>query len=411
MRLQSEVDVVVIGAGAAGIAAARRLHRHGRSVLVVEAMDRLGGRAHTVVLGGCPFDLGCGWLHSADRNPLARLAETGGVPLDRSEAAWGVQLRNLGFSAADQRAAGETYAVFEERAHRAPPPSDCAGELLARDDPWRAFADGLSGYMNGAELDRLSVRDFLAYDDAATENNWRVPSGYGALIAGAADGLDIALGTRVSAIDHGGRTVRVETDRGAVQARAAIVTVSTSVLAVGAMRFTPAPDDHLHAAAGLPLGLADKLFLRMADAEAVPPESHLLGDPHSSRTGSYYLRPFGRPVIECFFGGIGARTLEEAGPGAAEALAREELGRLLGADFATGLTSLAATAWGREPTVLGSYSHALPGRADARAVLAAPPSERLVFAGEACSPHDFSTAHGAWASGLRAADLIEVTLG
>ena len=121
--------------------------------------------------------------------------------------------------------------------------------------------------------------------------------------------------------------------------------------------------------------------------------------------------PFGRPVVECFLGGLLARELEAAGAAAAVDFVRGELGALLGARFAGGLRPLAVTAWGREPTILGSYSHALPGAADARAVLAAPVSPRLAFAGEACSPHDFSTAHGAWASGVAAADFVAEALG
>ena len=163
-------------------------------------------------------------------------------------------------------------------------------------------------------------------------------------------------------------------------------------------------------ASRLPLGLANKVFLSLAEPDAVPPESHLLGRFDSARTGSYYLRPFGRPVVECFLGGILARDLEAEGEDAALAFVREELAALLGADFARGLAPLAVTAWGREPTILGSYSHALPRSADARAVLARPVSPRLCFAGEACSPRDFSTAHGAWETGIAAADQIAAAL-
>ena len=116
------------------------------------------------------------------------------------------------------------------------------------------------------------------------------------------------------------------------------------------------------------------------------------------------MRPFGRPIIETFLGGDHAKALEGAD---AAAFAIEELSALLGADFARGLTPIATTRWAAEPTIGGSYSHALPGRADARATLAAPISQQLCFAGEACSPTSFSTAHGAWESGLAAAEWIQ----
>ena len=403
------VDVAIVGAGAAGIAAARRLTSLGRSVLLVEALQRLGGRGLTAQVAGLPLDLGCGWLHSADRNPLAELADTAGIKLERSKGAWGEQLRDVGATAGTQEQAWDAYEAFGARLRRDPPASDRAGDAMSPGDPWRPFVDALSGFMNGAGIDQLSVADFLAYDDAASGTNWRIPGGYGAFIAGLGAGLPAALETRVTAISAG-RGIRLDTDRGPIEARAAIVAVSTTVLASGAIRFDPAADDHLHAASRLPLGLADKIFLSLAEPDAVPPESHLLGRFDSVRTGSYYLRPFGRPVVECFLGGVLARELEAAGEDAAIAFVTDELRALLGADFARGLAPLAVTAWGRQPTILGSYSHALPGSADARAVLARPVSPRLCFAGEACSPRDFSTAHGAWESGIAAADQIATAL-
>jgi monoamine oxidase len=403
------LDVAIVGAGAAGIAAARTLAATGRSVLMVEALPRLGGRAHTVVADGLPLDLGCGWLHSADRNPLAALAVAEGVALDRHRAAWGEQLADAGAPQAVQERAWSAYQAFRERIRRDPPASDRAGDAIAPGDAGRPFVSAMSGFMNGVGIDRLSIADYLAYEDAATGTNWRLPGGYGHFLAGLAAGLPAATGTRVTAVREG-RNLRLETDRGAIEARAVIVTVSTAVLASGAIRFDGAAEPQLGAAAALPLGLDDKVFLTLAEPAAVPPESHLLGRFDRERTASYYLRPFGRPVVECFLGGALACELEAAGEAATVDFVRGELGALLGARFARGLTPLAMSAWGREPTVLGSYSHALPGAAGARAVLATPVSERLAFAGEACSPRDFSTAHGAWESGIAAADRIGAAL-
>jgi monoamine oxidase len=405
----ASVDVAIVGGGAAGIAAARRLVERQRSVLLIDALPRLGGRARTVELAGLPVDLGCGWLHSARRNPFAALSEARGETLDRSESAWQRQLENIHFPPADQQRAWTAYDDLKARLRSEPPPSDRAGDTISRDDRWRPYLDALSSFVNGVELDQLSAADFLAFEDAASDDNWRLPAGYGAFIARLGDTLPTELGTTVRSISHH-NTVELETDRGRIHARAAIVTVSTTVLGRGDIRFDPALDDHLQAATRLPLGLADKVFLSMAEPESLPPESHLIGRPDRVATGSYYIRPFGRPLIEAYLGGACARDLEAAGEAAATAFVIDELRDLLGADFVRSLSPLAVTRWGQEPTIGGSYSHACPGHAQARAVLAAPPSERLCFAGEACSVPDFSTAHGAWQSGLAAADWIEQSL-
>jgi monoamine oxidase len=404
-----DVEVVIIGAGAAGIAAARRLHGAGRAVLLIEAMGRIGGRAHTVQAHGLPVDLGAGWLHSAERNALVSFAESEGVVIDRTPAAWRKQLRNLAFPVADQHASEQAYEELDAGL-RAGPAGDVAGNAIARDHPWRGYLDMLSGALNGAELDRVSAQDYLAYDDAASDTDWRLPSGYGALIAGAAADLPVRRGVAATAIDDDGRRIAVATSAGTIVADAAIVAVPTDILARGDIRFSSRADDHFHAAACLPLGRVDKLFLAIDRADAVPPESHLLGDPRAALTGSYYLRPFGRPLVECFFGGIAARAMEEMGDAGRTAFAVEELGRLLGSDFARGLHPVAGSRWHAEQTIGGAYSHALPGESAQRAVLARPLSERLVFAGEACSQENYSTVHGAWASGIAAAASVERSL-
>ena len=138
----------------------------------------------------------------------------------------------------------------------------------------------------------------------------------------------------------------------------------------------------------------------------LPIDGHLFGNPDQTATGSYHLRPFGRPLIEGFFGGRLAHELEAAGPGAFFDFASNELVRLFGGAIAARLRPLSETRWGRDPHARGSYSYALPGHADARAKLATPVDDRLFFAGEACSQHSFSTAHGAYATGIKAAEQV-----
>jgi len=137
----------------------------------------------------------------------------------------------------------------------------------------------------------------------------------------------------------------------------------------------------------------------------------LLGNPKESRTASYYIRPMGLPVIECFFGGEGARFLEANGHAAGFDFAIEQLAALFGADIRRTLKPLIGSEWSQMKRIGGGYSYALPGHASARAALARPFDGRVFFAGEATSAGDFSTAHGAHDSGVRAADEAIVGLG
>lgn len=402
-RTPSDFDVVVIGAGAAGIAAGRRLAASGCAFIVLEARQRIGGRAHTRVINGAPLDLGCGWLHSADQNPWSRIAAELGFTIDRTPPVWTRQSLDLGWSAPDQAAFAEASDAFFGRLHDAEPgPSDfSAANLLEPGSRWNALLNAESAYMNGAELDRVSVRDWKNYQDSFV--NWRVVEGYGAAIAAFSAGLPLRLGCAVARIDHAGPSIVLDTTQGRVTADAAIVTVPPPLIATEAIAFTPALPEKIDAAAVLPLGLADKLVMTV-DAPDLPAGGHLFGDPLATATGSYHLRPFGRPLIEGYFGGRLAHDLESSGPGAFFEFARGELAHLFGAGFAARLAPLSETAWAGDPWSRGAYSHALPGHSPARQTLAAPVDGRLFFAGEACSRHSFSTAHGAYLTGVEAAE-------
>ena len=400
-----DVDVAVIGAGAAGLGAARRLEAAGVSALVLEARPRTGGRAWTAELApGLPVDLGCGWLHSADENECCALAEELRFTLNRTPPPWGTQWRGLAFAPHEQREYRAASERFYARLARAADeqPDQAAAAFLEPGCRWNALLDAVATYINGVELAAVSVEDFGRYHDTGV--NWRVREGYGALIAAFGEGCEIATGCPVTLIDHSGPVLRLATPRGEVRARAAIVTVPPTILAAEALRFAPALSDKLEAAHALPLGVADKLFLRIDDAEDIPADAHLFGSTARTETGTYHLRPFGRPVVEAFFAGSLARELERGGPDAFTAFTLEELAGLLGNGIRARLTPLGSSAWGRDPWSRGSYSYAVVGRAEARAALAAPVAGRLLFAGEACSRHDFSTAHGAYRTGVAAAE-------
>ncbi len=401
------VDVAIIGAGAAGVGAARRLADSPLSVVVLEAKDRAGGRAHTLTgRSGAGIDLGCGWMHSADRNPWVALAEADGFQIDRSRPSWERRLTGVNMSDAEARAFGRAFEAFEAKLEAAArEPDRPAAELLdAETARWRPMLEAFSSYYNGAMFRDISVHDYAAYQP--TDENWRVVRGYGALVAHTAETLPIVFEAPVTRIDRTGPTLRLTTPGGEVQARAAIVAVPTTVLAENRLAFDPALPDHAAAADALPLGHVDKCFLALGEPSALPVEMMVAGRTTTADTGSYTLQPFGRPMIEGFFGGDLAKALEAEAPGAVSAFAIDELAALFGSGLRRALRPIAESRWGADPHIRGAYSHARPGQAAARAALRLPVEDRIFFAGEACSPHAFSTCHGAYETGVEAAEAV-----
>lgn len=403
--MNRDPDIAIVGAGAAGVGAARRLAGSGFSTLMLEALPRPGGRAWTRAVAGLTLDLGCGWLHSADRNPWTRIAEQGGFAVDRRLPAWGTQYRDLRFPAAERDAARRAFARWSERLATTPPASDRAADALDEDGRWTAYLQAMSGFISGNELEHISATDYAAYDAVSTDCNWRVAAGYGTLIAASLPAAcELHLATQVQTIALDKNRVVLQTPAGVVRVRAVILTVSTGVLAGDTIAWPAALDPWRDAATRLPLGRNEKLFLEIIGESPFAPESHVLGDPHDPMTGSYYIRPFGWPVVECFLGGAGARAAAADGTEMAFARAIDQLARLFGSRVRRHLKPLVASDWAGAATIGGAYSHALPGQSAARAALARPFDARLFFAGEATHATDFSTAHGAYESGLRAAE-------
>jgi monoamine oxidase len=410
MQLSSEVDVAIIGAGAAGLGAYCALSGRGLSVIILEARDRIGGRALTEHLpGGIVFDLGCEWLHSADYNAFVPIAGASHFDVAEAPPHWGEQSYSINFPVAEQRDFHAASHAFHSRLERASemPDDSSAATWLETGNRWNPLIDAVSSYVNGFELSGISVHDVESYFE--TGLNWRVRRGFGALIAAFGAQCNVALHTHVNAIDHTGRHIRIETSGGTLQAERVIYTLPTALTAEEVVRFRPTLSPKVLAAKGLPLGFAEKVMLAIDEPELFPEEGHLFGATNRTSTGSYDLRPLGQPCIEAFFGGSFARELEYAGELASFAI--EELVALLGTAFRKKVRPCAASSWARDRYAKGSYSYALPGHSKDRAVLAEPVDGRLFFAGEATSPRFFSTAHGAYESGVRAAGEVANTIG
>jgi len=407
--MKDSYQVIVIGGGAAGIGAARRLALARVDYLLVEARPRFGGRAHTVE-GDFPLDLGCGWFHSADENPWVKIAEAQDVTIDKTPPPWEKPFDQPGFPREAQEDFGKAFGEFYERLDAACEKPDApASSVLEPGGRWNNLIDAISTYINGVELSKLSTSDYAHYHD--TWVNWRAREGYGWVIAGAAQGLNAMLDCPVSEIDHSGQRIIVRTARGNISADAVIVTLPSAVLAEGRVRFTPGLPEKQELAAALPLGLADKLYFWLDGMEEFEKDSRLFGQTDAVGTAAYHMRPFGRPLIEAYFGGQLADDLEKQGEKAFADFATRELTKVLGSDFAKRIRPLSCSLWRTDEYARGSYSYALPGHHGDRVKLAAPVDNRIYFAGEACSQNNFSTAHGALITGRVAAEKALAGLG
>ncbi|MFC7735151.1 flavin monoamine oxidase family protein [Roseomonas sp. GCM10028921] len=414
--MSRDCDLLVVGAGAAGIAAAREALSLGLSVRVLEARGRVGGRALTDASLGAPMDLGATWLHAAQSNPLAPLAEAAGLSLFDHDS-----VRDSRVWMGDRWAGAAEMAEYEaaERAwHEAVRLADAlpAGErplslagAAPRDGPWDATMTHWEGpVIAAAEAAEIDLGDYLSTLLSGT--NLLPREGCGHLLGLLARGLPVMLGAPVERLSWGGLGLRAEGPFGVLTAGAAVVTVSTGVLASGAIRFDPAlPQATAQAVHDLPMGLLNKIGLRAAGEDRLDLPSfggleRRLGE--GERAMTFVAWPFGRDHLQGFVGGALAWETSRAGKGALAELAFAELGRIYGARAGRALRRdiRAEWDWGRDPNALGAYAALRPGRGGARVALSAPlAGGRLMLAGEACHATLAGTLAGAWLTGAGAA--------
>jgi len=407
----SDFDIAIVGAGAAGLAAARTACDAGLRTVVLEAKDRVGGRAFTEDRTlGVPFDHGCRWLHSASLNPFVPIARALGYAPEDERRTRHVFLRDEDgterWSSEQEAEAWHAFAAenFEriEAAGRNGHDLSATG-IVEGGSPWSALFDARVAMMTSVNTDGISTLDHVRYIDS--RENWVIPEGYGTMIAHFGAGLPVTLDAPVGRISWGGPGVRLETPLGTVDVGAAIITVSTTVLGSGRIRFDPPlPDWKTDAIAAVPIGNANKVaFSTRRDIFGGPPGCFSIMSSTGADAINFQVRPCGEHVVSGFVGGRFADALERDGTAAMKAFALERLKAIFGADFEKEVSGFCCTTWGGDPHIGGGYSAAKPGEAHRRADLATPLADRLYFAGEATHLDFYSTAHGAYLSGVDAA--------
>lgn len=436
----TDADVVVVGAGASGLAAASRLRQMGWRVIVLEGRDRIGGRVDSRTAAGVPCDLGAAWFHSTQDNPLVPLARRLGMELE--ETSWfntqvhdadGTFIPGLEVERSHSSFKRVMDDVFQKlrRLESGDPAADTSLAEAVRESIARLGVEGRPSLTDwqiaylendyAEDLPRLSLR-VCRYDDDFHGPDLAPVGGYGPLMKHMALDLDIRLGHTVTAIEHSRSPVRLTTTGGTLSASVVLVTLPIGLLreSLGIeqdrarIRFSPElPARKVKAATRLGVGLMNKIILRF-DRPFWPDRRDVFGWTGTSHGCFPFFvnasRLRGAPVLEALVVGKYARQIEALSDEATVGIAMSSLRTMFGAGVPVP-AGFAVTRWGKDPFALGAYSYATVGASvKDREALGETVANRLFFAGEATHPTLSGTVHGAYLTGLREAERIARTL-
>jgi monoamine oxidase len=419
---QKTWDVIVIGAGMAGLAAAQSLRAKGATVLVLEARNRLGGRVWTDTRLGFPLEMGAQWLHGASTNPLMPLVRQNNLITTRTDLEKHTIFDQNGeISDVLDREIERQFENLLEQLDNHPSREDQSQSLRNAINALKpamrlsAAQDKRLEYSINTSIEHEYAQDVSElsaqfYDDADADEGAELmlPKGYAQLPALLVRGLEVQLETIVRRIEQNSSGVAVSSNAGTFQADHAIITVPLGVLKRSSIEFVPAlPAAKTKAIAALGFGLLDKAILhfprnfwRDAQADVVG----FIGERGVWAEGFALENTTGEPVLAMFNAGATARDLSSQPDGAvidsALAVLRQMFGRI-----PEPKNSL-RTRWGQDPFTFGSYTSLRQGSSPADIAALAARFGRLHFAGEATSRQHLATVHGAWQSGLRAAGEI-----
>ena len=406
-----DADIAIVGAGVAGLAAARELQRSGSRIVLLEASHRIGGRAYTEQLEtDIPFDLGAHWIHSNKINPFVEIAKRHAVRLEDETEHY-----TAGAYFEDDRwlpawSAAEFGAYFDEQfdaLKRAAQMGDerSVMDVIDTESRWVPYFNLFFGQDYTCDVDMVSASDAAAYIESGID--LAVADGFGALVTEWGSDIPVALNAAVQEIDWSGTEVKLKTNSGVLRVGKVILTVSTGVLATRQIRFTPElPDWKMAAIRDLPMGSCTRVGLTFNE-----PFLDELADEFTIRVGNdqplhFRNRPCGYSCVEIATGGRLAEWMEKSGEEATIEFIIDRLRQALGNKTKMTLRRKIVSAWTGDAWTKGSYSYAVPGAQLQRTRLAEGIDERLFFAGEATSVDYYATVHGAYFSGQDIASQI-----
>ncbi|MBK9602031.1 MAG: FAD-dependent oxidoreductase [Anaerolineales bacterium] len=420
-----EAEVLVLGAGISGLAAARTLADKGVSVILLEARNRIGGRMWTDTSLGLPLDLGASWIHGVKGNPITALAKQFGVETVVTDYDNGILYDFDGreLSEDDYKEVEDLFesiygevAQMQDDTDTDMPLQQAFDEVISQMDLSTEELHRLDFYIQGqfalelgADPDNLSLWEW-DQDEEFGGDDVVFPQGYNQITDGLAKGLDIRLGVKVTHISYGADGVDVETSSGTFSGEKAIVTFPLGVLKQAAVKFDPPlPESKQSAIDRLDMGVLNKVYLKFSEVfwdEEFEGISYL-----GEETGEWcdwlnFVPYINEPVLMAFHGGAKGYAIEELSDDAIIAGAMKTL-RVIYGESIPEPDGYLITRWGRDPLAFGSYSHIPPfASGEDYDALFEPVDDVLYFAGEATSREYPATVHGAYLSGIAAAEEI-----
>jgi monoamine oxidase len=407
------VDVIVIGAGIAGLAAAKELERAGKSYLVLEARDRVGGRAFTESKTfGVPHDHGAAWFHETRTNSVAKLARKSGFKL--------IPSKDYTLFVGGRRATEAEFRAFKATAKRMRRAWDkaasrgrdvAATEVTPNGGRFNGIAKVSGGALEyGVDADHVSTMEASKMGGSGVwefKDEAFAKEGLGSVVDALGRDLAVALSTPVKKVRWSADGVIVEAEDGrAFSAKQAIITVSTGVLGSGAIEFDPVlPAWKRKAIASIPMGDLEKVTLQFkSNFFGIEAGSLIDQASKDGRDFEFLMSPGEGILMVGFIGGRRAKALAGMSDADAIALGLSKLRKMFGARVDEEFVKGHVTRWHDDPYARGAYSAAKPGRAHLRRDLARSIGHRLFFAGEACGrPFSVTMVQGAYDSGVRAA--------
>jgi len=431
-NILSNVDVVIIGAGTAGLSASSEFLKSGKSIICVEASNRIGGRCFTDHrIFGIPYDIGAHWMHNFSGNHLVKYGIKNSNQFDVYEIKENLLVYD-GLNEVTSNNLNETlksiktikdrylYDKINLNYNEKPPfkndiPFINQIPKQLKESDWFGTAhQALGPCLAGVDFNDLTIYDeFLNYKEIGVGDGF-VKEGYGSLIANLRKEVPVKLNTIVKEIKWGGKGVVVETNQGSIKSKTCVLTVSTEVLNQGKIKFTPKlPLEKYEAFNGINLGVYNHITLQLKNEFykrfEILPDTYLFSKMKNKVSlpkgffGSLRLHNTNLSYFDV--GGQFAKNLENEGERACIDFVIKSLKSTFGNKFDQFVIKAHATTWGKNEFSLGSYSSARPGKAHLRGGLKSSVGDRIFFAGEATSIN-YGTVHGADLSGKEVADDV-----